>query len=365
MNSIKTQEGKLKNKKVIVRVDFNVPLVNGEVSLDSDLRIQKSMKTINFLLEEGARVLLISHFGKDEEGTLLPVFNFLSKNMVLYFAKDLNEARELLEKEKLVLLENLRKNPGEKENDKSFAKEVSEVGDMYVNEAFSASHRKHASIVSIPKYLPSFSGFQLESEIEELSYFLKKPENQSMLIIGGSKFDTKLPLISKFLNLTDQIFVGGALANKFLKEMGYEIGHSYCDDSVVITHLLDHDKIMVPIDVVTEDGPKDVDEILPEDFIYDIGPKTVEKIKKEIEYGDVVLWNGPLGFYEKGYKDGSREILEEIARDSSHSVVGGGDTVTLVEEFNLQDEISFISTGGGAMLDFLTNGTLPGIEALN
>ncbi len=359
MRSIK-QIKNLKNKIVLLRVDFNVPIKNGKV-LD-DFRIRAALPTINFLLKNDAKIILLTHLGKDGTASLEPVIK-------RFFAVS------KIAKNKVTFFENLRKFPGEIENDQSFAKKLAKMGDVYVNDAFSVSHREHASVVSIPKYLPSFAGLQLENEIKNLSHVFKKIKHPFLFILGGAKFSTKMPLIKKYLKLADDVFIGGALADDFLKAEGDEVGKSLVDDANYgISALLKNKpvrqagKLILPSDVVVKSGDKlinkKVNEISKDEIILDIGKETVKDLMLLIKKAKLILWNGPLGKYEDGGAKATKEILKIVAASKAESIIGGGDTVDLISKMKMEKKFSFVSTGGGATLDFLVNGTLPGIKAL-
>jgi phosphoglycerate kinase len=350
----------LKGKTALVRVDFNVPIKNGKV-LD-DFRIKKALPTIKFLQKKGAKVVLISHLGEDGTRNMKPVANCLRK----YIKKD------------ITLLENIRKYPGEKKNDLKFAKKLAKLGDFYVNDAFSVSHRQHASIVGIPKYLPSYAGFQLEEEVKNLSKVVKNPKHPFLFILGGAKFSTKMPLIKKYLKLADYVFIGGALANDFLKAKGYEVGKSLVDNTEGIKNILKSCKLILPIDVVVKNDTnsamaefvslRKVNEVKKNEIIIDIGPSTEKILAPIIKKSKLILWNGPLGKYEEGGDKATKKLLRLVLKSKSQVVIGGGDIVTVLSKleprnYRLKPNI-FVSTGGGATLDFLAHGTLPGIKAL-
>ena len=324
------EAGDLKGKKVLVRVDWNVLIEDGKVV--DDFRIKKSLSTLEYLKGAGAKVVIATHLEPEDTDTKL-LQTYVPKGMKL--------------------LENLRTNPGEESNSKEFAEKLASKINIYVNEAFSVSHRRHASIVGVPLYLPSCIGLQFALEIKELSkaFYPKKP---FLLILGGAKFDTKLPLLKKFIHIADCIFVGGALANNFFKEQGVDIGRSLASEGDFgLKALLNTGKIILPEDTIIKDGK-----------ILDAGPRTMENLKSIISASKLVLWNGPLGGYENGYKVATLALAKIISESSCESIIGGGDTIASIKELDLFDKFSFVSTGGGAMLDFLATGTLPGIEAL-
>jgi phosphoglycerate kinase len=338
-NSI-LEAGNLEGKKVLVRVDWNVPIENGLVA--DDFRIKKSLPTIEYLQKAGAKIILISHFDLDT-ASLRPVYEYAKVFLPLTFETESD----------LMLLENLRMDKGEKENSRDFAVKLASGVDMFVNEAFSESHREYASIVGLPKLLPSYAGLQFNEEVKQLSNAFY-PKHPFLFILGGAKFETKFPLLDKFLNIADNIFVGGALANNFFKEQGQNVGSSLVSEGdFYLKEKLQSGKIILPTDT-TLDGTR----------IVDAGPKTIESLKSKVESAKFILWNGPLGEFEKGFKTYTLELAKLIANSNAETIVGGGDTLSAIKELGLLDKFSFVSTGGGAMLQFLATGTLPGIEAL-
>lgn len=363
------KDANLKGKQVFVRADFNVPVVNGKIT--DDFRIKKSFQTIDYLRQNGAKIILSSHIGGGTD-TLHPVYDYLKQKYDVVFIEDyfpnVPNLEAFFREGKIVLLENLRKYNEEKNNDDTFAKHLAGLADIYINEAFSASHREHASIVKIPKYIPGYTGFVFEEEVTELSKAFH-PEHPFVFILGGAKFDTKLPLIRKFWNIADGVFIGGALANDFLKEKGLEVGKSLVSQKEYDLSPFLNEKLVLPIDVVVL-GPGDgdtkfVEEVLPRDTIVDAGLETLAQFAAKIQGAKFILWNGPLGNYESGFKEGTLNLARLIAHSNANSIVGGGDTIASITGLGLSDKFSFISTGGGAMLEFLANETLPGIEALN
>lgn len=360
--------------KVLVRCDFNVPVRNGKVVDDFRLRI--ALPTIKYLYEKGAKVILISHLETNEgdAASLKPVADhFNSLGTPVIFIDNYRNTHQIVETfvegACIVLLENLRTLAGEKNNDDKFAAELASLADIYVNEAFPVSHREHASIVSVPRHLPSYAGFHFEKEVENLSKTFN-PARPFVFILNGAKFETKIPLLNKFLNIADTVFVGGALATDFFKQKGYEVGNSLVSKSEInLAEASRNPKLLLPVDVMDED--KKI--WLPEGFppgkrIVDFGPKTLEILEEHLSDAKFVLWNGPTGIYEEGFNQMTEDLARFVAARTEKgliSVVGGGDTVAALQKLNLIDKLTFVSSGGGAMLDFLAKGTLPGIEALN
>lgn len=362
--------GNIDGKKIFIRTDFNVPIKDGKVF--NDLRIKKTLPTIDFLLNKGGQIILASHI-EEKIGTLKPVFEYLSNKYDLTFIEDYypqspKSLSDLLSKKKIVLLENLRKYPQELENSIDFAKHLAGFADIYVNEAFSVSHRRHASIVSVPKFLPSFSGLELSEEIRQLSRAFHPP-HPFLFVLAGAKFETKLPLLKKFFALADNIFIGGALANDFLKAQGHSVGKSLFSKNVPDLKAFLTKKLILPSDVVVRNQAgifsKKIEEILPEDYIVDVGERAITALDEIIETSNFILWNGPLGNYEENFKQATLSLAKKIAENPNYKIIGGGDTAASIAELGLEDKFSFISTGGGAMLEFLANETLPGIEILN
>ena len=339
--------------RVLIRADFNVPVQNGIIT--DDFRIRKTLPLLSHLLEKGAQLVLISHIETKGDPTLRPAAEALKK-MGIDCVFEKNYKKVLDSKNSVTLLENLREHAGEKTNDKKFAKELASLADIYVNEAFSVSHRCHASICAITEFIPSYAGFQFEEEIRHLSSAFD-PERPFLFILGGAKFETKLPLVEKFIKLADTVFIGGALANDFFKAQGRDIGTSMV--SAVrpdLTNFIHSEKLLLPLDSILKDTAT-----------MDAGMKTVDMLRLEIDKAKYVLWNGPLGAYETGYRAATLQLAEMLAdatKKGTKTIVGGGDTLATINELKLEDSFTFVSTGGGAMLDYLAKGTLPGIEAL-
>lgn len=357
MPSIKNAD--VKGKRVLLRVDFNVVAKNGNI--EENYRIKRVLPTIRFLKNNGAKIIIISHLSSKKGKSLRPVAEYLNKKFADFKTNfigtlDLSVLRNKIGKMKdgdIVMLENIRLQNGEKTNDKNFTRRLAELGDIFVNDAFSVSHRRHASIVGITEFLPSFIGLLFEEETAALKTIFK-PEHPFLLILGGVKFDSKLGVLDRFLNIADKIFIGGALANGFLKFKGEDIENSFFDQSVDYKKYLGNEKIFLPADTKRKNG-----------IICDIGPKTNALLRELIKEARFVVWNGPMGKVEEiGFDEGTEILAAAIAELSAKSIIGGGDTVSVVEKMGILDKFSFVSTGGGAMLEFLATGTLPGVEAL-
>jgi 3-phosphoglycerate kinase len=389
------QADELRGKKVFVRVDFNVPIEAGKVT--DDYRIRKNLLTILFLAEKGARIILGSHIEiadaatkkKEAAPSLAPVFarlkELLAQNSFkgsvtfvgVVVGKEVDSAVANLKDGDIVLLENLRINPGEKANDPVFAAQLASLANIYVDDAFSAAHRSHASIVGIPRLLPSYAGIQFGREVAALSQCFD-PQRPFLFILGGAKFDTKLPLVDKFLTIADTIFIGGALANDCFKQKGFNIGaSSIASTPVDLSHIIASPRVVLPQDLMTvasaDASPKEAivkspDQIGPNDRMWDEGPLSLSDLERLIASARSILWNGPLGNYELGFTQGTLSLARLVAsatKRGATTVVGGGDTLAAISALGIDDEFSFISTAGGAMLDFLAHETLPGIEALS
>ncbi len=372
MQSIKTAKG-LKGKYVLVRADFNVPVVNGKVR--DDMRIRAAYPTIDLLRKQGARVVLISHIGRESTESLRPVANVLKKQyggsflcIPELFGDKVEAIRISMKNGDVLLLENLRSHEGEKAGSVSFAKELARLGDFYVNEAFPVSHRKDASIVTLPKLLPAFAGLQFQKEVTELSKVLS-PKHPFLCIQGGAKAETKIPLIKQYLKSADSVVIGGALANDFLRTSGFSVGQSAVSDSGVnLSALVKNKKLLIPNTVVVMRGGKkvtiSVSDVQSDESIYDIGLPSIEALTESIAKAKMIVWNGPMGWYEGGYTKATEKVLDLLAKAKGTVIIAGGDTSVLVDKKKMHDSFSFVSTGGGATLEFLAKGTLPGITAL-
>ena len=393
MKNISNQNIVFKNKKVLLRVDLNVPMKNSSITESS--RIEKIIPTIKSLLAKEAKIIIISHIGRPKgkvvEGmSLKPISKKLSSllNKDVLFNKNIINDNTLSEVNKIqngsiMMLENIRFNQGEESNDSEFSKKLSDLADIYVNDAFSCSHRSHASIEGITKYIPSYFGLQITQEIEALKKITSEIKKPVTLIIGGSKISTKINIINNLLKKFNNIIVVGGMANTMLKHTGSKVGKSICENDCgsLIKEILDiskkfNCKITCPIDVVVSKNiegvgeNKGIKEINDDEMILDIGPKTISLIKKIINDSNTVLWNGPAGYFENpNFQTGTKEILEIISQKTSSdkifSVAGGGETVAAINKFNKLDSFTFVSTAGGAFLEYLEGKTLPGIKALN
>lgn len=343
----------VKGKRVLLRVDFNVPIKKGKILDDFD--IKKTLPTISFLKKQGAKIIIISHLTEGRARTLRPVAKYLKIDFIpSVLGKKVEQKITKMKSGDVLMLENLRIDKREKNNDKNFAKQLSQLGDIFVNEAFGVSHRKHASIVSLPKYLPHYAGLLFEKEIKNLETVFR-PKHPFLLILGGIKFKSKLGVLEKFIKIADKIFIGGSLANNFFRAQGVNIGNSAFDPEVSIKKYLRNPKIILPIDLKIKNGT-----------ILDAGAGTIDNLAKIIKESKFILWNGPLGEFEKkGFERGTEELAKLIAKSGTQSIIGGGDTVAAVRKFGIPlGKFSFVSTAGGAMLEFISQGTLPGIKAL-
>ncbi len=356
--------------RVIVRASLDVPIQNGIVQ--NNFRVVHAIPTIKYLIQLGARVIILTHVGRDPKNSTLPLLASLEKYIPVSYASGVIHEDVLgkiahMKEGTALLLENVRSYKEEEENDDDFAKMLASYADFYVNDAFAVSHRAHASIVGISKYIPSFAGITFMKEYSELKKVLT-PEHPSLFILGGAKYETKAPLIDAYSQTYSHTFIGGALANDFLKGKGYEVGTSLVSDiDLANNSILMKENILLPVDVlavkenisreVTSNGVKEDESIL------DVGQKTIEMLAPYIRDAKTILWNGPVGYYES-HGEGTKAIAKLIAESDAFSVVGGGDTVAAIESLGLEEKFGFLSTAGGAMLEFLEKKTLPGITAL-
>jgi phosphoglycerate kinase len=388
------QAGELSGKRVLVRVDFNVPMAGGRVA--DDTRVRAALPTLRNLIGRGAKVVLLSHFGRPEgkptpSMSLRPIIEPLSALLgrPVAFADDCvgpvaKAVIDGLEPGGVALLENLRFQPGEEANDPDFARELAANGDLYVNDAFSAAHRAHASTEAIAHLLPAFAGLSMQGELEQLERVLGKPRRPVMGIVGGSKVSSKLDLLKNLLTKLDRLAVGGGLANTFLFAQGWNVGASSCEKALAGTAreieqaARDHDcELLLPCDVVvatsvSPGAPTFVrrrGEVRDEERILDAGPETLAALRRAIEGCETLIWNGPLGVFETPpFDHGTLETAKAVAdltrRSQLVAVAGGGDTVAALHRAGVADDLTFVSTAGGAFLEWMAGKTLPGVAAL-
>jgi len=370
LKSIKSIK-KLKNKRILVRCDFDVPLkkIKGEIIITDDSRLKDSLATINYLLSKQAKVILIGHLGRpggkiNKNLSLRPVNQrleeLLSKKIELikidkYIGQVAIKKSQELSAGEVMMLENLRFSDRERANCKRFAKQLANLADIYVNNAFANSHRQHASINAIQNYLPTYYGFAILEEVKMLNKVLYQSTHPLILIIGGAKVETKLPVIKKYLKLADYILVGGAVANTFIKSLDYQVGKSLMDKKYLsLAKKLLHPKIILPVDVVTNKMIKRVDMINSQEAILDIGPATIKLYISIIKSAKTIIWNGPMGkFEDKKFRLGTQRLAQQILKTKANVVIGGGDTAEILAGKKISKNI-FISSGGGAMLEFLS-----------
>ena len=396
MNKKTVKDLNVEGKKVLVRVDFNVPLSkDGNHTISDDTRIKAALPTIDYLLENNAKVILMSHLGRPKgeanpEFSLKPVaewlekhygekFHFLPSDIVV--DEKVKEEVEKLENGNLALLENTRYVKGETKNDSEFAKELSSLADLFVNDAFGTSHRAHASNVGVANNLESAVGFLIQKEIEIMGKALENPEKPFVSILGGAKVSDKIGVIENLISKVDYILIGGGMAYTFLKAQGKEIGKSLLEEDKMDLSLelikkaeANNVKILLPKDVVIADEIKedaeteivDIDNIPQDKEALDIGPKTAKEYADIIKKAKTVVWNGPMGVFEvKVFANGTNEVAKALADSSATTIVGGGDSALAIEEAGYKDKITHVSTGGGASLEFLEGKTLPGIDCID
>ena len=392
MRSIRN-ETSLRDKKILLRLDLNVPLDKEKIS--DTTRIDKIIPTLKFLNKQKAKIIILSHVGRPrgkvlKELSLKPICENLQEQLGLSVKLISQNINEIKNKnffdnfnEKILMLENIRFYAEEEKNDNKFARHLASLGDLYVNDAFSCSHRAHASIVEISKFLPSFSGLQLDLEINALTKITSEITKPITCIIGGSKISTKIEIIKNLIPKFDNIIIVGGMANNFIEYFGHNIGKSIkeknCDpiiEEIISLSKKEKCEITYPEDVLVSKDlngsckKKELNEILDDEMILDIGPKTINKVTNIINSSNTILWNGPAGYFENpNFANGSIEIAKTIIKNNKlnkiFSVVGGGDTVSLLNSIKAVDGFNFVSTAGGAFLEYLEGKKLPGITALN
>ena len=380
----------LKDKRVLMRVDFNVPMDDAGKIID-DSRIRAAIPTIDYILSKGARLILMSHLGRPDgkpkpkyslKGVAVDLGRLLNKKIMM--AEDcigppVEDLIASLSPGDILMLENVRFYPGEEKNDPEFSQQLAALGDIFVNDAFGTAHRAHSSTAGIADYLPAYAGFLLENEVNMLRKVLEHPECPRTAILGGAKVKDKLGLIRNLLDKMDVLLVGGGIGSTFLAARGMKVGKSICEADLLqeCRNLLDlaekkKKHILMPVDVVvvselSPDAPSiivDVDDIPEDKMIVDIGPKTIKGFSMVISRAHTIIWNGPVGVYEyERFAAGTEAIARAVAASSAVSVIGGGDSAAAVNKLGLEKEITHISTGGGATLEFLEGIELPGVES--
>lgn len=381
----------LKGKRVLLRCDFNVPMQNGEIT--DNVRIKAALPTINYLLDQGCKVVVMSHLGRPkgeakEEFSLGKVADELEKlsgRKVLFAKSDLVVDSGVKEKvlsaeENLILLENVRFRKEETENDEGFSKDLADLGEIFVNDAFGTAHRAHCSTAGVAKFLPSVSGFLIEKEVKYLGEAVENPKRPLLAIMGGSKVSDKIKLIENMLKKVDSLIIGGGMAYTFFKAKGYEIGKSLLDaESIELAAMLMKKaeelgvKMLIPVDTVCgKEFSNDTEKIMvpaneiPSDMMgLDIGDESIKLFVDEIKKAKTIIWNGPVGVFEMpSFEKGTRSLAEALADSDAITIIGGGDSAAATKQFGLSHKMKHISTGGGASMEYLEGKVLPGIEIL-
>lgn len=357
--------------RILLRACLNVPIQDGEAT--GIFRLQQTARTINFLKQKGARITVIGHLGRKQE-SLTPVHRALNRMASLSFVPHIvgevpYAARKNLQPGEAVLLENTRSDPRETENDDLFVEEIMAQADIFVFDDFSAAHREHASTVGLINALPSYAGILFYEEVTAVLRLTERLEKPAIAVISGAKCDTKIPLIKNLMNTYKVVFVGGVIANSILKQRGFNIGASKVDDTPITKSILESRNVITPYDVIvakkdfSEARTIPVQEIESDEMIVDVGDKTLKAIRHHLEGAKTMLLNGPLGWCEKGFCGQTATLSELVANTQTYSFVGGGETIALLEQRDMLNNWKFISTGGGSLLTYLAEGTLPVIEA--
>lgn len=381
MSVLRMTDQDLKGKRVLIREDLNVPVKDGKVT--SDARLRASMPTIKHALEAGAKVIVMSHLGRPTEGeyaeefSMQPVANYLADALGkdVPVVKDFREGVDVAEGE-LVLLENVRFNKGEKKDEDDLAKAYAELCDVFVMDAFGTAHRAQASTHGVAKFAPvACAGPLLAAELDALGKALDKPERPLVAIVGGSKVSTKLEVLESLSDICDQIIVGGGIANTFLAAAGKPVGKSLCEEDLIpnAKALMEKVSIPVPSDVVcgkefsesAEATLKDAADVAEDDMIFDIGPDSAKALAEQLKEAKTIIWNGPVGVFEfDQFGEGTKALSLAIAESQGFSIAGGGDTLAAVDKYDIADKVSYISTGGGAFLEFVEGKVLPAVAIL-
>lgn len=378
----------LKNKRVLLRVDFNVPLGKDlKVDKSEDYRLVQSLPTINYLRKKGAKIIIIAHLGRPD-GKVVENLRLdpVAKRLRILLGKKVEKSNEILGRETdakikkmkagdILLLENIRFDRREEKADKSFAQKLAKLADVYVNDGFAVCHRDQASVSTIQNYLPSYAGLLLEKEIFNLNKVFKNPKHPLIVIVGGAKISTKIKVIKRFIQVADYLLLGGALANTVLKVMGVSVGKSAVEPEMfkVIKKIkLTDNQLRVPVDgwlaksLEAKTGRLDaLADVKEDEYILDVGTDTIKLYEKIIKKAKMVVWNGPMGLMETpAFNKGTNALVKILAKSKAETIVGGGETVTAIRALSLAKKFSFISTGGGAMLEFLEGKKLPGLKKL-
>jgi len=363
--------------RVLLRVDYNVPMDKNRDILD-DFKIKNSLPTLKYILKRAKQVIIMSHLGRPDgkvvkklrmDKIAVRLMKFVGRNV----AKLDDCVDVVIPNEKVVLLENLRFHKKEKENNELFAKKLASHADVFVNDAFGVSHREHASVVGVTKFLPSCAGLLVQKEVENLNF--SKAQRPLVVIMAGSKLSTKFPIINTLLPKVDRLLLGGAMIFTFYKALGFEIGNSLCEDDQLVTAklLLNNEKIILPRDIVVA---SDINENAKSKIVdsnkipkkwtgVDIGEETINDFKKELKNAKTVFWNGPMGIYEiEKFAKATNELAEILSKLKAKVIIGGGDIVAAIDKLGIKDKFDFVSTGGGASLELIQKGTLPGLEVL-